>query len=103
MCFVDDSDPPGHISNDIKVAYECIICSDQDIELEVVGRMWTIFVVPLVLPQNITPDTLPIVVDATPQVGPTLEFSTPVLDRTQRDHHQEGTMHLLHAIQVLEV
>jgi hypothetical protein len=83
MSFIDYRDPPRDISNYVEVANESIIGCHKHIELEVVRRMRTIFIIPLIFAEHISPNTLSIMVDATLHVGPAFEFTTPVLNCTQ--------------------
>jgi hypothetical protein len=85
MSFVNYSDPPWDISNYVKVANKRVIGCHKHIELQVIRRMRTIFIIPFILAEHISPLTLSIVIDATLHVGPTFEFTTPVFNCTQWD------------------
>ena len=85
MCFVNYRNSPRHISYDVEVTDEGVVGRHEYIELQIVRCVRTIFVIPFVFAQYISPNTLPVMVDATLHVGPAFEFTTPVFDCAKRD------------------
>jgi hypothetical protein len=83
MSFINYRDPPRDISNYVEVANECVIGCHKNIKLQVVRRMRTIFIIPLIFAEDIPPNTLSIMIDATLHVRPAFKFTTPVLNCTQ--------------------
>lgn len=55
VSFVNDRDPPRHIAYYIEVPNKRVVGGDEDIELEVVGCVGAIFVVPFILAKDISP------------------------------------------------
>ena len=80
MSLVNDGHTPGDLTHDVEITNQGIVGRDDHVELEVVGGVRTIGVVPLVLAHDITPDSLTVMVDAASHVGPALELTTPMLD-----------------------
>lgn len=87
--LVDNSDAKRNLINYIEIADKSIIRCHQNIKLEELCRMRTIFEVPFVLSQHITPYALSVVIYAADHVGPTCKLAAPVLDGRKRDHHQK--------------
>mmetsp|Transcript_50060 Transcript_50060/g.150653 ORF Transcript_50060/g.150653 Transcript_50060/m.150653 type:complete len:204 (+) Transcript_50060:828-1439(+) len=103
MGFVNNSHTPRNLAHHIKVSYEGVICSYQYIELQIFWCMRPIHIVPFIFPQHITPNTLPIVVNTALKVGPTLKFTSPVLDCRKRNHHEKWALNIFNTMQMLDI
>ena len=92
MGLINDGNAPGDLTHDVEITNEGVVGRDDDIELEVVGGVRTIGVVPLVLAHDIAPNALTVVVDAASHVGPALKFTAPMLDGRERNDDQKWSL-----------
>jgi hypothetical protein len=65
--------------------------------------VWSVCIVPLVLAEHISPDTLSVVINAASQIRPSFEFPAPMLDGRQRDNYQKRPLDFLNTEQVFNV
>jgi hypothetical protein len=103
VSFVNHSHAERNLADNVEVADQSVVRRDEDIELQKLGSVRTILVIPLVLSKYVSPDALPVVVDATLQVGPGFELPAPVLNGRQRDNNKIRAPYLLDTKQMFDV
>jgi hypothetical protein len=103
MRFVDDGNAKWYLTNDIKITDQCVICCDENVELQKLSSVWSVFEIPLVLSQDISPDPLTVVIDTANHISPALELAPPVLDRRQGNDNKKRTSNLFHPKDVFNI
>jgi hypothetical protein len=103
MRFVNNGNAERDLAYHIKISDQRIIRGNQDIKLQEVGSVWSIFIVPLVLTQDVAPNSLAVVVNAANQVSPAFEFTTPVFYGRERDYYQKRPVDLFHSEEMFDV
>jgi hypothetical protein len=81
MGFVDNRYTKRDLTDDIEVPDQSVVRCHEHVELQKLWSVGAIFVVPFIFSKNVTPDALPVVINAALQVGPAVKLPPPVLHR----------------------
>jgi hypothetical protein len=81
MGFVDHRYSKRDLTDDIEVPDQRVVRGHEHVKLQKLRCVGAILVVPFILSKNVTPDALPVVINAALQVGPAVELPPPVLHR----------------------
>lgn len=103
MSFVNHCNSPWDLTNYIEITNERVVCGDENVKLEIVGSMRSILKVPLVLPHDVAPNALSIVIDAANHVRPPLKLTSPMLDGRKRNNDKERPTDLLDTEKMFDI